>query len=49
MTQLLTAILLSCAAPAAAQVQVSTPALTVEQAYRPSNARDPLVPSTVWV
>jgi Tfp pilus assembly protein PilP len=48
MTQLLTAILLSCAAPAEAQVQVSTPALTVEQAYRPFSARDPLVPSTVY-
>jgi len=48
MTQLIATILLSCAAPAAAQVQVSTPALTAEQAYKPSNQRDPLVTSTVY-
>lgn len=48
MTQLLTILLLSCAAPAAAQVQVSTNALTVEQAYKPANTRDPLVASTVY-
>ncbi|MDD2805331.1 MAG: pilus assembly protein PilP [Elusimicrobiales bacterium] len=48
MTQLLTVLLLSCAAPAAAQVQVSTHALTVEQAYKPANTRDPLVASTVY-
>jgi len=48
MTQLLTILLLSCAAPAAAQVQVSTHALTVEQAYKPVNMRDPLVASTVY-
>lgn len=48
MTQLIATILLSCAAPAAAQVQVSTPALTAEQAYKPSNQRDPLVASTVY-
>lgn len=39
------------AAPAAAQVAASTAApavpLTTEQAYRPSNGRDPLVPATV--
>lgn len=44
----LTALFLSLAAPAAAQVAVSTPALTVEQAYRPVNARDPLIPATVY-
>lgn len=48
MNQILTALLLSCAAPAAAQVQVSTPALTVEQAYKPVNGRDPLLVSTVY-
>ncbi|OGR74952.1 MAG: hypothetical protein A2X32_10565 [Elusimicrobia bacterium GWC2_64_44] len=48
MTQLITVLLLSCAAPAAAQVQVSTHALTVEQAYKPVNMRDPLVASTVY-
>lgn len=48
MTQLIATFLLACAAPAAAQVQVSTPALTAEQAYKPSNQRDPLVASTVY-
>ena len=38
----------SCAAPAAAQVAVSTPVPTVEQAYAPVNLRDPLVASTVY-
>ena len=45
---ILTALFLSCPAPAAAQVAVSTPALTVEQAYRPVNPRDPLIPATVY-
>lgn len=37
------------AAPAAAQVAVSTqPPATVEQAYKPKNGRDPLVPATVF-
>ncbi len=46
----LTLILLSVlsAAPAAAQVAVSTPVLTVDQAYAPANPRDPLVASTVY-
>lgn len=48
MIQTLTALLLTLPAPAAAQVLVSTPALTVEQAYKPSNTRDPLVISTVY-
>ncbi|MEK7722632.1 MAG: hypothetical protein AAB359_09620 [Elusimicrobiota bacterium] len=43
----LTILLISCAAPAAAQVEVSTPTATVEQVYKPVNARDPLVPSVV--
>ena len=42
------AFLLCCAAPAAAQVAVSTPAATVEQLYRPVNSRDPLLPATVF-
>lgn len=44
----LTALFIGLAAPAAAQVAVSTPALTVEQAYKPVNGRDPLVPATVY-
>ena len=48
MTQLIFHLLLCCAAPAPAQVQVSTPALTVEQAYKPSNPRDPLLASTIY-
>ncbi len=36
------------AAPAAAQVAVSTPVPTVDQAYAPANPRDPLVASTVY-
>lgn len=44
----LTLLFISCAAPAAAQVAVSTPTLTVDQAYKPVNGRDPLVPSTVY-
>ncbi len=37
------------AEPAAAQVAVSTqPPLTVEQAYKPKNGRDPLVPATIY-
>lgn len=45
---ILTALFVSCPVPAAAQVAVSTPALTVEQAYRPANLRDPLVPATIY-
>jgi len=45
---ILTALFVSCPAPASAQVAVSTPALTVEQAYRPASFRDPLVPATVY-
>ncbi|OGR69262.1 MAG: hypothetical protein A2081_05440 [Elusimicrobia bacterium GWC2_61_19] len=45
---LMIALLTACAAPARAQVQVSTPAATVEQMYRPVNQRDPLVPATVY-
>ncbi|MDO8805604.1 MAG: hypothetical protein Q7R35_14385 [Elusimicrobiota bacterium] len=45
---ILTALFLSCAAPAPAQVAVSTPAATVDQVYKPVNTRDPLVPSTVY-
>ncbi len=41
--------LMSAAAPVCAQVAVSTAApVTVEQAYRPVNGRDPLVPATVY-
>jgi len=37
------------AGPAPAQVAVSTqPPLTVEQAYKPKNGRDPLVPATAY-
>lgn len=48
MSSILTAVLFCCASPAAAQVAVSTPPVTVDQAYRPVNARDPLVPSTIY-
>ncbi len=41
-------VFISCAAPAAAQVAVSTPAATVEQVYAPVSMRDPLVPSAVF-
>ena len=44
----LTLLFISCAAPVPAQVAVSTPPATVEQTYRPVNARDPLVPATVY-
>ena len=51
MRSILITLLICSAAPAAAQVAVSTAApaipLTTEQAYRPSNGRDPLVPATV--
>jgi hypothetical protein len=40
--------LAAAALPASAQVAVSTPALTVEQVYKPLNLRDPLVPSTIY-
>jgi hypothetical protein len=45
---MLTLIAAVQAGPAAAQVAVSTPALTVEQAYKPVNARDPLLPATAF-
>jgi len=45
---LMIVLLTACAAPARAQVEVSTPAATVEQMYRPVNPRDPLVPATVF-
>jgi len=45
---LITAMLMSCAAGASAQIAVSTPAATVEQMYRPINPRDPLLPATVF-
>ena len=46
---LLTLLTAAQAAPAAAQVAVSTQApVTVDQAYRPVNSRDPLVPATVF-
>jgi len=44
----LTLLFISCAAPAAAQVAVSTPAVTVDRAYKPVNPRDPMVASTVF-
>lgn len=51
MRSILITLLICGAAPAAAQVAVSTAApevpLTTEQAYRPSNGRDPLIPATV--
>ena len=43
-----TIFFVACAVPAAAQVSVSTPPATVEQAYKPVNPRDPLVPATVF-
>lgn len=54
MRSILITLLIGSAVPAAAQVAVSTAApalpaaaLTTEQAYRPSNGRDPLIPATV--
>lgn len=44
----LTVLFISCAAPASAQVAVSTPAATIEQTYAPVSMRDPLLPSTVF-
>lgn len=44
----LAALFIACAAPAAAQVAVSTPPVTVDQVYDPVNPRDPLVASTVF-
>lgn len=46
---LFAALLLSSAAPAFAQVAVSTPAATVELLYHPVNQRDPLIPATVYL
>ena len=49
MRPIITAAFLLLPAAAAAQVEVSTAApLTVEQAYRPVNTRDPLLPATVF-
>ena len=48
MRYLLTALLLATAALSSAQVDVSTPPVSVEQAYRPVNTRDPLVAATVF-
>lgn len=49
MRSILTSFFLLLPAAAAAQVDVSTAApLTVEQAYKPVNSRDPLVPATVF-
>ncbi len=48
MTSIMTAFLISCAAPAGAQVAVSTPPVTVDQAYHPASSRDPLVASTMY-
>lgn len=45
---LLFTVLLPCAAPAAAQIAVSTPVATVEQVYKPVNKRDPLLAATVY-
>ncbi|OIO04893.1 MAG: hypothetical protein COX65_04125 [Elusimicrobia bacterium CG_4_10_14_0_2_um_filter_56_8] len=45
---ILTLLFVSGAATASAQVAVSTPAVTVEQAYKPGNTRDPLIPATVY-
>ena len=48
-TLFLFAVLAAAAAlPAAAQVAVSTPVVTVEQIYKPVNLRDPLVSSSVY-
>jgi len=46
---IITAVFVLLPALARAQVSVSTPALTVEQAYRPVSLRDPLIPATVYV
>ena len=49
MRPIITAVFLLLPAAAAAQVEVSTAApLTVEQAYKPVNTRDPLLPATVF-
>lgn len=49
MRAILTSLFLLLPAAAAAQVAVSTAApLTVEQAYKPINSRDPLLPATVF-
>lgn len=45
---LIVTLLAAGAARVGAQVQVSTPAVTVAQAYNPVNPRDPLVPATVF-
>lgn len=49
MKLLLSALFLCCASAAAAQVAISTPATTVDQLYKPSNGRDPVLPATVFV
>ena len=38
----------AAALPASAQVAVSTPALTVDQIYKPLNLRDPLISAVVY-
>ena len=45
---IITAVFVLLPAAAAAQVAVSTPMATVEQAYNPVNLRDPLLPATVF-
>ncbi len=48
MNLILTALLACGAAPAAAQVAVSTPPVTVDEAYHPANGRDPMVASAIY-
>ncbi|HNW43325.1 MAG TPA: hypothetical protein PKI19_02405 [Elusimicrobiales bacterium] len=48
MLSFLTVLFAATALPAAAQVAVSTPAVTVEDIYKPLTQRDPLIPSTVY-
>ncbi len=48
MRPILTFLFLLCAGGASAQVAVSTPPATVEQAYAPVNQRDPFLPATVF-
>lgn len=48
MRTIITAAFLLLPAASPAQVAVSTPPVSVEQAYKPVNTRDPLVPATVF-
>ena len=48
MRHIITAAFLLLPAAATAQVAVSTPPVSVEQAYKPVNTRDPLLPATVF-